>query len=96
MLSTVGDRLRNYTCADPTMVTTEKSIRDFTWEGRKVIHTTYIHTTCLSISVGNSVRSADVILHNPSITVRMLYSLMCSMAMSSCKRIAFALSMRCW
>jgi hypothetical protein len=42
MLAHVGDRLRNYTCADPTMVTTEKSIRDFEWEGRKV-YCTFIH-----------------------------------------------------
>jgi phosphoribosylformylglycinamidine (FGAM) synthase-like amidotransferase family enzyme len=36
MLTLVGDRLRNYTCADPTMVTSEKPIREFTWQGSKV------------------------------------------------------------
>ncbi|KAG5183254.1 hypothetical protein JKP88DRAFT_261085 [Tribonema minus] len=35
MMDIVGDRLRNYTCVDPQMKTTEKALRTITWDGRK-------------------------------------------------------------
>eukprot|EP00611_Tribonema_gayanum_P020701 TRINITY_DN3832_c0_g2_i2.p1 TRINITY_DN3832_c0_g2~~TRINITY_DN3832_c0_g2_i2.p1 ORF type:complete len:453 (-),score=156.53 TRINITY_DN3832_c0_g2_i2:705-2063(-) len=35
MMDIVGDRLRNYTCVDPQMKTTEKPLRTITWDGRK-------------------------------------------------------------
>ena len=49
MLDAVGDRLRNYTCADPLMDTTEKTVRTFQWEGREVSLQSYNPSTYLFV-----------------------------------------------
>lgn len=57
VLQQVGDRARNYTCSDPSMETTQNSIREFAWRDAEEDES-YNTKVCFSLGSGYEIVGA--------------------------------------